>query len=81
MAAASGGLEAAAWIPVIVLFLFPINILFFALLAMAVICAIFAVRIRGASRVLGWIGLILGGMQLISAVAYLVWSGTGILWG
>lgn len=81
LAAITGGLEAAAWIPVIALFLFPFNIVFFALLAMAVICGIFAIRNPGSGRVLGWIGLILGGVQLIAAVAYLVWSGTDILFG
>lgn len=81
LATVSGGLEAAAWIPVIVLFLFPFNIVFFALLVMAVVCGIFAIRTPGTGRVLGWVGLILGGVQLIAAVAYLVWAGTDFLFG
>ncbi len=73
--------EAAAWLPVIALFLFPLNFVFIALLIIAVLCGIFAVRVPGASRVLGVIALILGAVQLVPAVAFLLWSGTDNMWG
>ena len=81
LAAVTGGLEAVAWIPVILLFFFPIYIIFYALLIFAVLCGIFAIRDGGTNRRLGWIGLILAGVQLVAAIAYMVWAFSDILFG
>lgn len=81
LAAVTGGLEAVAWIPVILLFFFPIYIIFYALLIFAVLCGIFAIRDGGTNRRLGWIGLILAGAQLVAATAYLVWAFRDIMFG
>ncbi|WP_111721216.1 hypothetical protein [Homoserinimonas sp. OAct 916] len=77
----TGGPEAAAWVPVIVLFLMPFNLVVFALFIGAVVCGIYALRNAGTDRVLGRIGLILAGVQLLAAVAYLVWALTDGLFG
>lgn len=81
LAVITGGLEAAAWVPVIVLFLLPYNLVFFALFIVAVLCGLYALRNAGTDRVLGRIGLILAGVQLLVAVAYLVWALTDGLFG
>lgn len=69
----SGGLAAAAWVPVMAL-VFPFNLIFLPLFIVAVLCGIFALRNPGTDRALGRVGLILAGVQLIAVVAYLAWS-------
>ena len=82
IALVTGGLEAAFWVPVIVLFYLPYNLVFLALFIVAVLCGFFALRHPGSDRVLGRIGLILAGIQLVAAVAYVVWAlGDGLLGG
>lgn len=82
LALVTGGLEAAFWVPVIVLFYLPYNLIFLALFIVAVTCGIFALRHTGTDRVLGRIGLILAGVQLLAAVVFMVWSlGDGLLGG
>lgn len=76
----SGGLEAAAWVPVMALF-FPFNLIFLPLFIAAVLCGVFALRNPGTDRVLGRVGMILAGVQLVAVVAYLAWSFFDIVFG
>lgn len=76
----TGGIMALAWVPVMVLSL-PYNLVFFILFLVAVLCGIFALRKSGADRMLGRIGLILAGMQLVAIVAYVIWVLTDISFG
>ncbi|MDO5744162.1 MAG: hypothetical protein Q4P23_06815 [Micrococcaceae bacterium] len=69
----SGGLEAAAWVPVMAFF-YPFNLMFLPLFILAVLCGIFARRNPGTDRALGGAGLILAGLQLVAVIAYLAWS-------
>ena len=69
----SGGLEAAAWVPVMALF-YPFILMFLPLFIVAVVCGIFARGNPGTVRALGGAGLILAGPQLVAVIAFLAWS-------
>lgn len=74
----AGGPEAGGWVPLILLIGFPSNVVALALFVVAVVCGIHAVRRAGADRVLGVIGLILAGLQLLAA-AVLAWAFAGAI--
>lgn len=76
----TGGLEAAAWVPVIVFFS-PFALIFLALLLVAAIGGITAARRSGTNRTLGRIALALAAAQLLAAFSYLLWSLTDIMNG
>lgn len=67
LATIAGGPEAGGWVPLVMLIGFPYYLVSLALLVIAVVCGIFALRASGADRVLGLIGLILAGIQLLVA--------------
>ena len=72
VASITGGPD-AAWVPVILLLAWPFNLVSLALFVVAIASGIYARRNAGADRVLGLIGLILAGAQLLAA-APIVWS-------
>lgn len=74
----AGGLETAAWIPMLML-LTPLNLLFFALFLTAVLCGIFAGRRTGINRRLGQVALGIATFQLIASFGYLLWSVTDLM--
>ena len=80
LGAIAGGPEAGGWVPLILLFGFPFNVVSLALFVVAVVFGNFALRGAGVDRVLGLIGLILAGVQLLAA-ALLVLVFSGFLFG
>lgn len=72
LASIAAGPETWGWVPLAMVAGFPYNFVALALLVVTVVCGIYALRKRGADRVLGIIGLILAGAQLLAA-APIVW--------
>lgn len=69
----AGGLMAVAWLPVLVVYVAPYNLVYLVLLVAAIAFGILAIRRRSGRR-LGQAGLIVVALQVIAVVAFTVWA-------
>lgn len=69
----AGGLTTLAWLPVLLVYVLPYNLVYLALVAAATTFGILAIR-RRTGRRLGQAGLTIVAIQVIALVAYAVWA-------
>lgn len=68
-----GGLTTLAWLPVLLVYALPYNLVYLALVAAATTFGILAIR-RRTGRRLGQAGLTIVALQVIALVAFTVWA-------
>lgn len=71
--AVAGGLPALAWMPLLLVYMPPYNVVYLILLIVAIVLGILAIR-RGGGRRFGQIGLAIVAVQVIALAAFTVWA-------